>query len=115
MRIHHLNLAGMREIDSLDGRPSKRAVCHALLVETPGSGLVLVEAGLGLDDVTEPGEHLDREWTEFVEPVLSPPRRPCGRWRRSGTTPPTYAMSCSPTSTSTTAAACPTSRRPGCT
>lgn len=72
MRIHHLNLGSMREIDSLDGRPAARAVCHALLIETPASGLVLVEAGLGTDDVTRPGELLEREWTELVEPVLAP-------------------------------------------
>ncbi|MFB4279191.1 MULTISPECIES: MBL fold metallo-hydrolase [unclassified Nonomuraea] len=72
MRIHHLNLASMREIDSIDGLPAARAVCHALLVETPASGLVLVEAGLGLDDVAKPGESLDREWAELVEPVLVP-------------------------------------------
>ncbi|MEU8362075.1 MBL fold metallo-hydrolase [Nonomuraea sp. NPDC048882] len=72
MRIHHLNLGSMREIDSPDGRPSAPAVCHALLVETPAAGLVLVEAGLGLHDVAEPGESLDREWRELVEPALVP-------------------------------------------
>ncbi|MGN9840659.1 MBL fold metallo-hydrolase [Nonomuraea sp. H19] len=72
MRIHHLNLGSMREIDSLDGRPTAPAVCHALLIETPAAGLVLVEAGLGMDDVTRPGELLEREWTELVEPVLTP-------------------------------------------
>ncbi|WP_327588688.1 MBL fold metallo-hydrolase [Nonomuraea sp. NBC_00507] len=72
MRIHHLNLGSMREIHALDGGPAARAVCHALLIETPASGLVLVEAGLGTDDVTRPGELLEHEWTELVEPVLSP-------------------------------------------
>ncbi|MEV4111673.1 MBL fold metallo-hydrolase [Nonomuraea sp. NPDC049695] len=72
MRIHHLNLGSMREIESLDGRPAAPAVCHALLIETPASGLVLVEAGLGLDDVAEPDEMLEREWTELVQPLLSP-------------------------------------------
>ncbi|WP_219471298.1 MBL fold metallo-hydrolase [Nonomuraea rhizosphaerae] len=67
MRIHHLNLASMREIDA--GTP---AVCHALLVETPASGLVLVESGLGLDDVTRPGELLAAEWVSLVEPALVP-------------------------------------------
>ncbi|QFY12846.1 MBL fold metallo-hydrolase [Nonomuraea phyllanthi] len=72
MRIHHLNLASMREIDSHDGRPAARVVCHALLIETPASGLVLVESGLGLDDVARPGELLEQEWTELVQPLLSP-------------------------------------------
>ena len=62
----------MREIDALDGQAPARAVCHALLIETPSSGLVLVEAGLGLDDVTKPDELLEREWTELVGPVLAP-------------------------------------------
>ncbi|NRQ35001.1 MBL fold metallo-hydrolase [Nonomuraea sp. NN258] len=72
MRIHHLNLGSMREIDSIDGGAPARAVCHALLIETPADGLVLVESGLGLDDVARPGELLEREWAELVEPVLSP-------------------------------------------
>ncbi|MFG1703802.1 MBL fold metallo-hydrolase [Nonomuraea sp. M3C6] len=72
MRIHHLNLASMREIDSPQGLPAARAVCHALLIETPASGLVLVETGLGLDDLAKPDEQLDREWTELVGPVLAP-------------------------------------------
>jgi glyoxylase-like metal-dependent hydrolase (beta-lactamase superfamily II) len=72
MRIHHLNVGSMREVDALDGLAPARAVCHALLIETPASGLVLVEAGLGLDDVAKPAELLDREWTELVGPVLAP-------------------------------------------
>ncbi|MFI7230706.1 MBL fold metallo-hydrolase [Nonomuraea angiospora] len=72
MRIHHLNFGSMREIESPDGQPAAPAVCHALLIETPASGLVLVEAGLGLDDVAKPGEMLEREWAELVEPLLSP-------------------------------------------
>jgi glyoxylase-like metal-dependent hydrolase (beta-lactamase superfamily II) len=72
MRIHHLNLGSMREVDSPEGLAPAPAVCHALLVETPSSGLVLVEAGLGTDDVTNPGELLEAEWRELVGPVLSP-------------------------------------------
>ncbi|MFI6499600.1 MBL fold metallo-hydrolase [Nonomuraea typhae] len=71
MRIHHLNLGSMRAIDpTYDSLPSAPAVCHALLVETAGSGLVLVEAGLGRDDIARPGEMLDAEWAEAVAPVL---------------------------------------------
>lgn len=72
MKIHHLNVGSMREIDSLTGLPAARAVCHALLIETPASGLVLVETGLGLDDVTRPAELLDPEWVELVDPALRP-------------------------------------------
>ncbi|MFI6392260.1 MBL fold metallo-hydrolase [Nonomuraea sp. NPDC050540] len=63
----------MRTIDATDDSlPAAAAVCHALLVETPASGLVLVEAGLGQDDVARPGELLDPEWTRAVEPALRP-------------------------------------------
>jgi glyoxylase-like metal-dependent hydrolase (beta-lactamase superfamily II) len=72
MKIHHLNLGSMREIDSTESLPSAPAVCHALLVETPDSGLVLMEAGLGLDDVTRPGDTLETEWVELVGPALLP-------------------------------------------
>ncbi|MCK2213257.1 MBL fold metallo-hydrolase [Actinomadura sp. ATCC 31491] len=72
MRIHHLNLASMRPVDALDGGPALPAVCHALLVETPADGLVLVESGLGADDVARPAELLDREWAELTGPALSP-------------------------------------------
>ncbi|GAA3153601.1 MBL fold metallo-hydrolase [Nonomuraea roseoviolacea] len=72
MKIHHLNLGSMREIESTTGLPTAPAVCHALLVETPSAGLVLVEAGLGLDDVARPGELLDTEWVEQVMPALAP-------------------------------------------
>ncbi|MEW9554158.1 MBL fold metallo-hydrolase [Nonomuraea sp. NPDC050783] len=72
MRIHHLNLASMRPVDALDGGPAVPAVCHALLVETPADGLVLVESGLGTGDVARPGELLDREWIDLTAPALSP-------------------------------------------
>jgi glyoxylase-like metal-dependent hydrolase (beta-lactamase superfamily II) len=36
----------------------KRMVSHCLLVETPRDGLVLVDTGIGLDDVARPSERL---------------------------------------------------------
>jgi glyoxylase-like metal-dependent hydrolase (beta-lactamase superfamily II) len=72
MRIHHLNLGSMRELESTHELASAPAVCHALLIETPASGLVLVESGLGADDVARPGELLDPEWVALVEPALVP-------------------------------------------
>ncbi|MEU0565118.1 MBL fold metallo-hydrolase [Nonomuraea sp. NPDC005983] len=71
MRIHHLNLGSMREIESTYDLAPANAVCHALLVETADS-LVLVETGLGTDDVARPGELLDPDWVALVEPSLTP-------------------------------------------
>ena len=37
---------------------SAQLVCHCLLIDTEGEGLVLVDTGLGLRDVAEPGTRL---------------------------------------------------------
>lgn len=50
MRIHHLNCGSMTT-------PGGRIVCHVLLCET-ANGLVLVDAGFGLDDVRDPKRRL---------------------------------------------------------
>ncbi|HST91467.1 MAG TPA: MBL fold metallo-hydrolase [Brevundimonas sp.] len=47
----------------MDGRskgPLARLVCHCLLVETPSSGLVLVDTGYGLKDVLDPHPRMSR-------------------------------------------------------
>ena len=54
----------------LDGRSPwtaarGRLVCHVLLVETPRSGLVLVDTGFGLDDVAEPRARLGRSFIDL--------------------------------------------------
>jgi glyoxylase-like metal-dependent hydrolase (beta-lactamase superfamily II) len=73
MNIHHLNLGSFREIDpTYDSLSPAPAVCHAFLVETPTSGLVLVESGLGSLDVERPAEALDAEWLQMTEAVLAP-------------------------------------------
>lgn len=60
MKIHHLNCGSVREIDpTYEGLPSTPAVNHCLLVQTDNE-LVLVETGLGLDDVRRPHETLTR-------------------------------------------------------
>lgn len=70
MKIHHLNCGSMRQLDpTYDGPPSAPAVNHCLLVETPDSGLVLVETGLGLDNIRRPADTLGA-WAEMAEPVL---------------------------------------------
>jgi len=92
MNIHHLNLGSFRAIDptyqipdevgpgGVGGRPPSSetalspapVVCHAFLVETDSSGLVLVESGLGSIDVERPAEALEAEWLEMTEAVLAP-------------------------------------------
>jgi glyoxylase-like metal-dependent hydrolase (beta-lactamase superfamily II) len=75
MRVHHLNCGTMRPFGGrlLDGRPGflrKGAmVCHCLLVETD-DGLVLVDTGLGTDDVTNPGGSLTGLFRQVARPVL---------------------------------------------
>lgn len=74
MRVHHLNCGSLVEIDPADGPDSPllpaRAVCHCLLVETDSAGLVLVETGLGTNDVLHPDEYLGADWVGFAAPVL---------------------------------------------
>jgi glyoxylase-like metal-dependent hydrolase (beta-lactamase superfamily II) len=53
MRVHHLNCGTLcPRGGALLG--IAKMVCHCLLVETPSSGLVLVDTGFGLDDVRMP-------------------------------------------------------------
>ncbi|GAA2783746.1 MBL fold metallo-hydrolase [Crossiella cryophila] len=60
MRVHHLNCASMAPLGGRlingDAPPHRAAslVAHCLLIET-GQGLVLVDTGLGVDDVRTPG------------------------------------------------------------
>ncbi len=73
MRIHHFNSGSMRTIEpTYDGPPAAPVVGPTLLIETDRSGLVLVESGLGLDDVLRPGDTLDPAWVEFAGPALDP-------------------------------------------
>ena len=59
MRIHHLNCGTDCPLGGalFDGRslgPLGRLVCHCLLIETAAHGLVLVDTGYGLRDVSHP-------------------------------------------------------------
>jgi glyoxylase-like metal-dependent hydrolase (beta-lactamase superfamily II) len=60
MRVHHLDCCTMcpwgRSALNGDGRLLDRArlVSHCLLLETDASGLVLVDTGIGVDDVRDP-------------------------------------------------------------
>ena len=71
MRIHHLNCGSVRRIEATyDGPAPAPAVNHCLLVETDADGLVLVETGLGLGDIAQPGDTLGAEWVAMAEPAL---------------------------------------------
>ncbi|MFJ6749997.1 MBL fold metallo-hydrolase [Streptomyces sp. NPDC091266] len=72
-RVHHLNCGSLMTIEATyDGPPPLNAVCHCLLVETARDGLVLIETGLGTDDIHRPQTSLDPEWTELTQPALRP-------------------------------------------
>jgi glyoxylase-like metal-dependent hydrolase (beta-lactamase superfamily II) len=75
MKVHHLNCATMcplgRRLINGDGGllAAGWMVCHCLLVETAG-GLVLVDGGLGLEDVREPRRRLSGWFLALVRPRL---------------------------------------------
>ncbi|MDA2806765.1 MBL fold metallo-hydrolase [Nocardiopsis suaedae] len=88
MRIHHINTGSMLLLEPADtGLPPARAVCHSLLLETDADGLVLVETGLGLNDVRHPERTLDPGWRQAVEPVLDPRETAVHRVRALGHDP----------------------------
>lgn len=88
MRVHHLNCGSMRKIEpTYDGPAPMAAVNHCLLVETGTAGLVLIETGLGLDDVRTPGSTLDAEWVGFVKPALDEDETAIRQVTRLGYTP----------------------------
>ncbi|MFJ6725026.1 MBL fold metallo-hydrolase [Streptomyces sp. NPDC091281] len=70
--VHHLNCAVVRGM-KIDGA---HFVCHTLLVETPSSGLVLVDTGLGALDYENIGSRLGWEFAygwgrPLVDPALA--------------------------------------------
>ena len=75
MKVHHLNCATMCPYGGrlLSGTGSltsaTQMICHVLLVETE-QGLVLVDSGLGLDDLREPKPRLGRHLLTLMRPVL---------------------------------------------
>jgi glyoxylase-like metal-dependent hydrolase (beta-lactamase superfamily II) len=74
MRVHHLNCGTMRPFGGklVDGNPGylRRAtmVCHCLLIETE-NGLVLVDSGLGADDMTNPNGSLPKLFQQITHPT----------------------------------------------
>ncbi|MFC8529744.1 MBL fold metallo-hydrolase [Nocardia sp. NPDC057227] len=64
MKVHHLNCGSMHPPATAD------LVCHVLLVEAPGS-LVLVDTGFGLRDIVDPGARIGPV-RHLLRPVLEP-------------------------------------------
>src|SRR2546430_17446070 len=80
IRVHHLNCAHIRSI-VLGGLP---LACHVLLVETPASGLVLVDTGLGTADYAAISSRLGRGVPHGYAP---PPSKPAAGPTRPGAAP----------------------------
>jgi len=78
MRIHHLNCCTMcPAAGSLVNRHG-RMVAHCLLIETPSAGLVLVDTGIGLDDVADLGGRLG-SWFVAIAGVRAAPQETAAR------------------------------------
>lgn len=69
LRVHHLDCACIQGL-SIHGR---RLACHCLLIETPKDGLVLVDTGLGVQDLIDPAPRLGAAFTYgFARPRRDP-------------------------------------------
>ncbi|MFT3809669.1 MAG: MBL fold metallo-hydrolase [Micropepsaceae bacterium] len=69
LKVHHLNCACIQGL-SIGGR---KLACHCMLIETPASGLVLVDTGLGVQDLINPAP---RFGFEFAYGYARPKRDP---------------------------------------
>lgn len=68
-RVHHLNCACIQRL-TIHGR---QLACHCLLIETPASGLVLVDTGLGTCDLVNPARRLGYSFTYgYANPKRDP-------------------------------------------
>ena len=70
MRVHHLNCGcmcpvGGKLFDGFSSGLTASLVCHCLLIETDGHGLVLVDTGFGSCDVLEPRKRLSSFFIAF--------------------------------------------------
>lgn len=59
LRVHHLDCACIQGL-AIRGRD---LACHCLLIETPRSGLVLVDTGLGRQDLIDPAPRFGLEFS----------------------------------------------------
>ncbi|HVJ94818.1 MAG TPA: MBL fold metallo-hydrolase, partial [Labilithrix sp.] len=77
MKIHHLNLCTLCPVGGRLVSAGPRSILepgelfvHALLVETDKDGLVLVDTGMGLEDVRSPIRRLGASFVMFARPRL---------------------------------------------
>ncbi|MBX3023021.1 MAG: MBL fold metallo-hydrolase [Bdellovibrionales bacterium] len=75
MRIHHINCGNLRPwggriVDGFSHGGEARLVCHCWLIET-ASGLVLVDTGLGSDDLLERQGRLSSFYQTLHRPQIS--------------------------------------------
>jgi glyoxylase-like metal-dependent hydrolase (beta-lactamase superfamily II) len=88
MRVHHINCAtlcplGGRFLGGEGGLfSSGRLVCHCLVIEGPG-GLILVDTGVGLEDIHRPSR-LGRGFLALVRPRLDPAEAAVAQLARLG-------------------------------
>ena len=69
IRVHHLNCAHIQRM-VVGGLP---LACHVLLAETPASGLVLVDSGLGTADYADISSRLGRAFAYgYARPAINP-------------------------------------------
>jgi len=82
MKIHHLNCCTMcPRMVGVD-----RLVCHCLLIETD-DGLVLVDTGLGADDLAQRHQRLGRVFVSLSRPRFSAEELATARIRELGFSP----------------------------
>lgn len=83
-RIHHLNCACIQRL-SIHGR---QLACHCLLIETPASGLVLLDTGLGTTDLVDPRLRLGFSFTYlYANPKRDPAMAAANQIRALGFRP----------------------------
>lgn len=68
LKVHRLNCSCFQGL-LVRGRP---LACHCLLIETPASGLVLVDTGLGSRDFEAPLSRLTASFINGAQPVIDP-------------------------------------------
>jgi glyoxylase-like metal-dependent hydrolase (beta-lactamase superfamily II) len=92
MKIHHLNCASLSPLggplfDRLStGFWDAHLVCHCLLIETL-EGLVLIDSGLGLRDISGPKKRMNRIRQSLYSPLLRPEETAYHQIQKLGYTP----------------------------
>jgi len=66
MRVHHLDCCSMSPVAGNLINSQQRMVSHCLLIETERDGLVLVDTGIGLEDVATPAARLGAPFVKLV-------------------------------------------------